>query len=136
MKNIILISHGQLASGMLSAVELITGKQEQLHSIDMYLDDEKLVNKFNELVSRKNIELDKTIIVTDILGGSVNQEILTLVNLTKTIVITGMNLPLLLTLVTSNLEEISLENIEGTIKQVNDQILLVNALLNDTEDDF
>lgn len=133
MKHIILISHGKLASGMVSAVELITGKQELLHSIDMYLDDGKLVDKFKKLVSDKEIDVDQAIIITDVLGGSVNQEILTQVDLSKTMIVTGMNLPLLLTLMTSDLEGNSIESI---ISQANDQIILVNTLLNDTEDDF
>ena len=42
MKDTILLNHGQLASGMLSAVEVITGAQAHIHAISMYLDNTKL----------------------------------------------------------------------------------------------
>lgn len=136
MKDIILVSHGRLASGVLSSVELITGDQDHIHAIDMYLDDKKLDEKFNELVSSKEIDLNQTIVITDILGGSVNQEILTKVDLNQTLIITGMNLPLLLSIVTTDWNSLNKESIQAIINQANEQIIIVNNLLDDSDDDF
>lgn len=136
MKYIILMSHGSLASGLLSSLEIITGKLDYVYAIDMYIDNEKLESKLERLIKENKIDLDETVIFTDIIGGSVNQEIINYVNLNNTFIIAGMNLPLLLSIVTTNLYEITSESLEKLVELNREQIQLVNKILDNSEDDF
>lgn len=136
MKSIILMSHGRLASGLLSSLEVITGELEHVHAIDMYVDEEKLETKLEKIIEENKIDLDRTIIFTDIIGGSVNQEIINRVNLSNTLIVAGMNLPLLLSVVTTDLSKITLETIDELVKANRKQIQLVNKMLDNLDDDF
>ena len=116
---IILVSHGKLAKGMKDTVEMIAGQQENLEAYEAYengTSDDSFINDLkNSLTLSKN---DDVVIVTDVLGGSVNNEATQLLkdypNLT---ILTGMNLPLIITLVTTVNSGISDEKVSEAIDQ-------------------
>lgn len=88
--DIILASHGCLASGMKSAVEMILGKADYMRCYDL---------KTYKMPSAILDELRGTkhnIIITDLLGGSINNALMELME--DNILITGMNLGLVLEL--------------------------------------
>lgn len=95
LKNILLASHGKLASGILSSLELIYGKIDNVSTLDCYL-----TNDFDLSQEIANImELNKDnelIVVTDIFGGSVNNEFLSYINQKNIFIIAGLNLPFLI----------------------------------------
>ena len=132
---IILVSHGKLAKGMKDTVEMIAGQQENLEAYEAYengTSDDSFINDLkNSLASSKN---DDVIVVTDVLGGSVNNEATQLLkdhpNLT---ILTGMNLPLIITLVTTVNSGISDEKVSEAIDEGKKGVLSVNKLM--TEDD-
>lgn len=101
MKYIVLMSHGTMASGIKNTVELITGTHENLISYDAYVDGHDDVKKFISDLLEKHVE-DEIILVTDVLGGSVNNEALMFNSYSNVYVISGMNAPLVINLVTSN----------------------------------
>lgn len=74
MRRIVLVSHGRLAQGMMSSLEMIAGKQPHVTAIGAYMQDSPDVTK--SLLSMANLleEGDEMVIVTDLLGGSVNNE--------------------------------------------------------------
>lgn len=123
---IILASHGHLASGMKHTLEMIVGVREDLLAFDAYCDG---VDSIKENVTQV-IEgcSDKSIILlTDILGGSVNNELSQLIKHFPNIeVLTGMNLPLLLALLTGNGSDLDSAIEEGKTSIVNVKNLLVN----------
>ena len=51
MKNIVLVSHGLLAEGVKSSLEMIAGKQPNLHTISLTPDGDNL--QFGEELERK-----------------------------------------------------------------------------------
>lgn len=132
---IILVSHGKLAKGMKDTVEMIAGQQENLEAYEAYengTSDDSFINDLkNSLTLSKN---DDVVIVTDVLGGSVNNEATQLLkdypNLT---ILTGMNLPLIITLVTTVNSGISDEKVSEAIDEGKKGVLSVNKLM--TEDD-
>lgn len=136
--NYILISHGKLASGLLAAVEVILGERENVYAIDMYVDDQTLEEKINYIFTRANLTEDNTIILTDIFGGSVNQKVIKMFNLEKTKVITGMNLPLALELLTLSDNQISDEKLRSIVADTRNQVDYVNDLMSEQtfNDDF
>lgn len=98
MKYVVLMSHGHLASGMKSTVELIIGANEQLISYDAYVDGNSDIHSFFDSFIKEHPE-DEIIAVTDVLGGSVNNDALTYNHLPQVHIVTGMNTPLVLNLV-------------------------------------
>ncbi len=75
-KKIIVASHGQMASGILSSLKIIYGESDQVEALDCYVEkDFDLSQKIAALMNKyANYEL---IVITDIFGGSVNNEFLT-----------------------------------------------------------
>lgn len=134
---IILVSHGKLAKGMKDTVEMIAGQQENLEAYEAYengTSDDSFINDLkNSLASSKN---DDVIIVTDVLGGSVNNEATQLLkdhpNLT---ILTGMNLPLIITLVTTVNSGISDEKVSEAIDEGKKGVLSVNKLMTGKDDE-
>ncbi|MBH8397528.1 PTS sugar transporter subunit IIA, partial [Klebsiella pneumoniae] len=72
-REIILASHGKFASGILDSLELIYGKHHSITVFDCYTDENfDLAETVRQLFMRYK---DKEIIVlTDLFGGSVNNE--------------------------------------------------------------
>lgn len=69
MKNIVLVSHGLLAEGVKSSLEMIAGKQPNLHTLSLTPDGDNL--QFGEeLESKMKTFAGKTIIIADLLGGT------------------------------------------------------------------
>lgn len=120
---------------MKDTVEMIAGQQENLEAYEAYengTSDDSFINDLkNSLTLSKN---DDVVIVTDVLGGSVNNEATQLLkdypNLT---ILTGMNLPLIITLVTTVNSGISDEKVSEAIDEGKKGVLSVNKLM--TEDD-
>ena len=100
MRYVVLLSHGYMASGLKSTVELITGEQKRLSAYDAYVDGHNDVKKYFEDFVAEHAD-DEIIAVTDVLGGSVNNEILAFNHMPNIYVISGMNAPLVINLVVS-----------------------------------
>lgn len=113
-RKLILASHGNFASGILSSLELICGKNDSITTIDAYMTaDYNLSEEIKALMDEN--KANELIVVTDIFGGSVNNEFLNYIHTPSFYLIAGMNLPLLIELVTQ-LE--GTDSIPEMIKQV------------------
>ena len=102
MKKILLASHGKLASGIKSSIEILTGVNEQIISIDAYLPNDNsdytpIITSFIDSIKMD----DEAIIFTDIAMGSVNQKMIELMSKTnkEIYLISGMNLPIVLSII-------------------------------------
>ncbi|MBM9930454.1 PTS sugar transporter subunit IIA [Pediococcus pentosaceus] len=130
-RKIIVASHGRMASGIKNSLEIIYGESKVVESLDCYVEDDFDLNEaISRLLERyKNYEL---IIVTDVFGGSVNNEFLKYVGRPNFYLITGLNLPLLIELVnkiqflseekTTNIVWKALSNTKYSVKFCNDEI--------------
>ena len=113
---IILASHSQMAKGLKQTVELIMGKQSNLHAIAAYDDEQESLKKqiVDQITSNSN---EKYLFLTDIIGGSVNTTIAQIIDDKKNMfLITGMNLPLVLTILTTKLDNYSFEQIANKLE--------------------
>ena len=133
MNNILLASHGNLAIGLKNTVEFFLGDSKNIISVAAYIDssDEylKVINDFIDNVDEKD-----AIIFTDIFGGSVNQQVTTLVyNSGKKIpIIANMNLPIVMQLALS--DEFNLLKLEEEINECLPK--LVTLEIDDKEDEL
>ncbi|GAQ24895.1 PTS sugar transporter subunit IIA [Tepidanaerobacter syntrophicus] len=112
MIKFVFASHGMLAEGMLNSLELIIGKQNNVYTVCAYKDENfelaKTIDKIFESIGRD----DKLIVITDIFGGSINNEFLSRLNEKKFYLISGLNLPLVIDLVVSLKDKNSIEDKE------------------------
>ena len=100
MKQIILASHGNLAEGAVDTVRMIVGDVSNIHAVTLQRDDtDSIKSKLNDLIATFD-PADAVFILTDVLGSSVNNSAVEFLSDHPHIsVISGMNLPLILTLV-------------------------------------
>lgn len=131
-RKIIVASHGRMASGIKNSLEIIYGESKVVESLDCYVEDDFDLNEaISRLLERyKNYEL---IIVTDVFGGSVNNEFLKYVGRPNFYLITGLNLLLLIELVSKiNAEGETKTIIKRVLFETKGTIQLCNDLI-DTE---
>ncbi|MDU5509962.1 PTS mannose transporter subunit IIA [Enterococcus gilvus] len=128
-RKLVLASHGTLASGIKSSLELICGNKLPLETLDCYVtegfDLEKAVMEIME--RHRNYEL---VVVTDLLGGSVNNEFLAYIQRENFYLVAGMNLPFLIELtmhfqITESLSEM----IETSLVTAKQTIQFCNQLI-------
>lgn len=101
LREVIIVSHGKLAVGMLDTVEMFAGKSENVKAFSM-LKDQTPDYIFDSLKNEidKHPEMDY-IIFTDIAGGSVNTQAMKFLNKSNVRIISGMNLPMIINCVLS-----------------------------------
>lgn len=98
MYQFIIATHGLFAEGIKNSIEIILGKFENLSTLSCYTDSNFNSKKeIDEILKKYNNK--EVIVITDIFGGSVNNLFMEKIPLNKNIhLITGLNLPLVLTL--------------------------------------
>lgn len=103
MRKILLASHGTLADSMLCSIEMIMGRQERIRTMCAYLNGENEISLRVERFMKERSAEDEWIVVTDLFGGSVNNEFMAYAQSGEICLLSGMNLAMLLTL-TENLD--------------------------------
>lgn len=104
MKYVVMVSHGEFAPGLHSAVKMMTGDREDVLSTSLKdgMSADEFASNFEALV--KDIKADdQVILLADILSGSPFTNALNVLDqkgmLPNTLVIAGMNMPLAITAV-------------------------------------
>ena len=102
MNQIILASHGGLAAGVRDTLAMVLGDVPNVHVISLLRDDkEPVTDKAASLIETFDAE-DTIYVCTDMMGSSVNNSMVELMERDERItVISGMNMPLVLTLAMS-----------------------------------
>ncbi|AYE39130.1 PTS sugar transporter subunit IIA [Companilactobacillus zhachilii] len=132
---IVLISHSNMAVGMKQTLNMIIGDDKNVLAFAAYVNGStKEIDKVKNLVETSKDE--QFIILTDLLGGSVNNEMMQLLeNNTNVKLVTGMNLPLAmqLQLKGSTTEKISDEELSTVISESKKSLANVKNLLMEKE---
>ena len=96
MNKILLASHGYLAQGMKSSLEILMGTNDRIECLCAYVDDDSRdVAALIDAWMETRDPADSWFVVTDIFGGSVNNEFIQRQTAESFTLIAGMNLPLL-----------------------------------------
>lgn len=136
MKQIVIISHKTMSKGMTETIKFFAGDIENLHYICAYENGE---NEFplNQLVGllKKFDELDQVFLLTDLLGGSVNQTCSQLIKDYHVNVITGVNLALALSIVLDPSDQLTDDKIFELIEEAKGQMVYMNNYNGDNESD-
>lgn len=137
MRRFLFASHAYLAKGILSSLELIMGRQDDVDIMCAYTEDDFDIK--TEIDNRLNLvdKEDELIVITDVFGGSVNNEFMEkIANSEKRIyLVAGLNLPLVMNLIGRKDEDVSTKVlIEDCIEEAKSMILLCNNLLENTDE--
>jgi len=112
MVGILIVSHGKLAEALISSVQFLVGNLQRVKGISIWPRDRK--EEVKDRIQKGVEEVDDgdgVVILTDVLGGTPTNLSLSILEDEKVEVVTGVNLPMLLTLSSyqkgKSLEEIS-----------------------------
>lgn len=135
MRKILIVTHGELAGGIVNTINMLVGEHQEISYINAYTDSSDFTVKATEFIqSNQDNEL---VIFTDLYGGSVNQKFTLLKNNYSFYLISGFNLSLILAVL---LEDNSLSQplIEELIMQARQEMQLVsfNTTLQSSDIDF
>lgn len=123
MKQILIATHGKMASGIRYTAEMIAGKSEEITTIDAYVNAEDDVEKqFAEYFEAH--KEDRVFVFTDLMGGSVNQKIMKYASEKNVTLITGTNLPVLIQVMLAE-EDVSVEEILEYIEDSRSELQVI-----------
>ncbi|OUO58857.1 hypothetical protein [Olsenella sp. An270] len=134
MTRIVLASHGRLADGMKDTLSFILGDLPNVSTICAYVDqDVSLRSQIDQTFAEFSPE-DAVVVVTDIFGGSVNNEFMALLGEKDFILVAGMNMPTLVELVSE--DEPTVEGVQSVVERGRRSILVCNGLASDESEEF
>jgi PTS system mannose-specific IIA component len=99
MVGILVVSHGKLAEALISSVQSLVGNLERVKGISIWPRDRK--EEVEDRIEKGMGEVDDgdgVVILTDVLGGTTTNLSLSVSKDEKVEVVTGVNMPMLLTL--------------------------------------
>lgn len=133
MIKLLLASHGDLADGICSSLKIIMGEQGNIRTLCAYTKEEfDLRSEVWEILNDLSYE-DKLIVVTDIFGGSVNNEFMNNLNRNNLYLIAGLNLPLVIELATISDEDNIEEQIKSALEDSKNSIQYCNSIMKSTD---
>lgn len=133
MKQILIATHGKMASGIRYTAEMIGGASDAITTIDAYVHAEDDVEKQFEEYFESHKD-DRIIVVTDLMGGSVNQKLMGYVKPDKISLITGMNLPLVVQLLFAD-ENITDAELQEYVKESREELQMVGVVAQESENE-
>lgn len=116
MRKYFISSHGKLASGFKSSIDILLGQSNNVTVFDAYLDE----TNFEDLIKaylEKQSEDDQIILLSDLFGGSVNQVMSLYAQKENIVLVAGVNLAFVLELVASGNQHLTLDQIDDLIVQ-------------------
>ncbi len=128
-RKFLIATHGTLASGIKSSLDIIIGATENLFLMQAYVDENKSLEAeilaFVETLGNEDV----LIVFTDLLGGSVTNQILQYGLRDKVHVLAGFNLGLIMEILLSDTETPVEQVIGEAITNAREQMVYVNKLL-------
>lgn len=129
MRKFLIATHGAFAQGVKSALDLIIGADAPVYVLQAYLDGNASIEPELIELFRDMGPTDEWIIFTDLLGGSVNNQLLRYALMDRVHLASGFNLPLLIEVILSDSSTPAEEVIESALRNAKDQMVYVNKLL-------
>ena len=120
MRKFLLASHGNLAYGMKNTIEMIAGARDDIQAIGAYTKEIPDLKAYMDAYMKNRDEDEELVIVTDLLGGSGNNEMSQYRMLPNVYVVAGMNAALVLNLIMGedSIEKLIAESIQAAREQI------------------
>ena len=134
MRKFLIAAHGSFSSGIKSSLDIIIGKMENVFIIDAYVDGNKSIeDQLNAILEKVQAD-DELIVFSDLMGGSITNQILRYGLRDNVHVISGMNLPLLIDIMLADADTPVKDVIENAISIAREQVVYVNTIINKEKD--
>lgn len=134
-RKFLIATHGTFAAGVKSSLDIIIGDMEHIFLIEAYVDETVSVEaQINEVMAQVG-DTDELIVFTDILGGSITNQVLQHALKSNVYVVSGFNLPLLIEVLMADAETPAEEVITAALENAKEQMTYVNKLLTAQKED-
>ena len=131
---VIAVSHGSFSKGLVESVQMLVGEQEDLVAYGLY--PEQTVPEQLEEELKKTPEGEEVLFLTDLFHGSPFNAVVSLMRDYKFHHITGINLPLVITIL---LERSTTDSVEELCRKAEETaaetVMYVNKLFEENEED-
>ena len=130
MIGLVLVTHGNLAKELISAMQHVVGKQEQVEAVCIGPEDDMEMRRSEIL--KKVEQVDKgngAIVLTDMFGGTPSNLAISIMDRAKVEIIAGINLPMLIKLASLRKEKNLKETVEGAQEAGKKYINIASQLL-------
>jgi PTS system mannose-specific IIA component len=126
MVGVLVITHGKLAHELVNAAEMIIGEIQKVEAFSLGWNDdvEMAKQKIQEVLKKLNSD-NGVIILTDIFGGTPTNLGLSFLKPNKIEIVTGVNLPMLLKLISQQKEQLPLKDIATKVKERGQQSIYI-----------
>ncbi len=124
MRKIFISSHGKMATGIQSSLNILIGNTDKVTFFDAYLDETNVKDALDDFFKDVN-EDDQVFLLSDLYGGSVNSQMFLELEKPHTHLIAGVNLALVLELVASGDEVLSKEQITALVENARNAMTVV-----------
>lgn len=118
-----------MASGVQTSLELIIGHTEHLTLINAYTDGNEGIEPALDAVLNTLLPVQELIIFTDLLGGSITNQVLRHALRERVHVVAGFNLALLIEILMADPETPAAEVITAALDNAREQMVYVNKLI-------
>lgn len=134
-RRFLIATHSTLAEGFTNALMFFAGDGIDVTYINAYIDGKPIDEKINSFFSTLNDE-DELIVLTDLLAGSVNQNLYKYISREHTHILTGINLALALSLVLESANDyLTKERINQLVNSSRENIVYMNEFQAEVDDD-
>lgn len=129
MKNILLISHGDMAEGVKGSLEMIVGQQEHVSTVSLRPDGDNIQFE-KDLLSKMKALNGETLIIADLAGGTpCNVAVKNFLESEQVEIVAGMSLPLVIEATVN--PQITVQEL---VKLSKDSLIDVKAKMKQTEE--
>jgi fructoselysine and glucoselysine-specific PTS system IIA component len=133
----LIATHGTFAGGIKSSLDIITGAMDNVWLIQGYVDENVSVEAEIKEIAKQLRDEDELLVFTDIMGGSITNQVLQHLLKPNVHVVSGFSLPLVIDIMLADAATPVEQVIEQAIENAKEQMVYVNKLLaaqNATED--
>jgi fructoselysine and glucoselysine-specific PTS system IIA component len=134
-RKFLIATHGTFASGVKSSLDIITGANDNLFLIQAYIEENKSLEEEIAAVLEQVGDNQELIVFSDLLGGSVTNQILQYGLRPNVHIVSGFNLALVIEILLADPETAAEQVISEAIENAKEQMVYVNKLLTTQNND-
>jgi fructoselysine and glucoselysine-specific PTS system IIA component len=129
VRKFLIATHGNLATGVKSTLDIIIGQTENVFLIEAYVKENKGIESDLAALLKKLGKNEELIIFTDLLGGSITNQAVRFTRGRNVHIVSGFNLALLIEVLMAETSTPAEEVIESAIQNAKEQIVYVTKLM-------
>jgi len=135
VRKFLIATHGNLATGVKSTLDIIIGQTENVFLIEAYVKENKGIESDLAALLKKLGKNEELIIFTDLLGGSITNQAVRFTQGRNVHIVSGFNLALLIEVLMAETSTPAEEVIETAIQNAKEQIVYVTKLMTSNQNE-